>query len=77
MIDPTQIRAARAILGWTMEDLSGKAGVSLASIKNIERGVTDPRASTLRAIQGALEDGGVIFLDAGDVRPGGKGVRLK
>lgn len=77
MIDAAQMRAARAMLGWRMEDLSAKAGVSLASIKNIERGVTDPRASTLRSIQAALESAGIVFLDAGDMRPGGKGVRLK
>lgn len=77
MIDAAQMRAARAMLGWRMEDLSAKAGVSLASIKNIERGVTDPRASTLRSIQVALESAGIVFLDTGDMRPGGKGVRLK
>lgn len=77
MIEPAQIRAARALLGWTMDDLSGKAGVSLASIKNIERGATDPKVSTLQRIQTALEGGGLVFLDAGDTKPGGKGVRFR
>ncbi len=77
MIDAAQMRAARALLGWRMEDLAAKADVSLASIKNIERGVTDPRASTLRAIQSAFEAGGVMFLDASHLRSAGKGVWLK
>lgn len=76
MIDAAQMRAARALLNWTMGDLSERAGVSLASIKNIERGATDPRASTLRALQEALEAAGIVFVDEGDTRPAGKGVRF-
>lgn len=77
MIDAAQMRAARALLGWRMEDLAARANVSLASIKNIERGATDPRASTLRAIQTAFEDAGVQFVESGDTRIGGRGVRFK
>lgn len=77
MIDAAQMRAARALLGWTMADLADKAGIALASIKNIERGASDPRASTLRAIQEALEGAGIQFVDGGDTRPGGRGVRFR
>ena len=77
MITPAQIRAARALLGWKQADVAAHSGVSLMSIKNIERGATDPRSSTLRAIQSALESGGVIFLETGSTREGGPGVRLK
>lgn len=77
MIDPAQMRAARALLGWNMDELARRAAVSLASIKNIERGATDPRASTLGAIQTAFEKAGVVFLEPGDQRTGGKGVRLR
>lgn len=77
MLTPGQIRAARALLGWKQTDLATASGVSEISIKNIERGVTDPRASTLRAIQSAFEEAGVIFLDPGVVRDGGPGVRLR
>ena len=77
MITPAQIRAARALLGWKQADVAAHSGVSLMSIKNIERGATDPRSSTLRAIQSALESGGIIFLETGSTREGGPGVRLK
>ena len=77
MITPAQIRAARALIGWKQTDLAEHSGVSLMSIKNIERGVTDPRSSTLRALQSALERGGVIFLETGSTREGGPGVRLR
>jgi hypothetical protein len=38
------------------------AAVSEISIKNIERGVTDPRYQILEAIQRAFEKAGVAFL---------------
>ena len=76
MISPAQIRAARALIGWKQADLSTASGVSEISIKNIERGATDPRSKTLGAIQDALRVAGVVFLEPGDTRDGGPGVRL-
>lgn len=77
MIDSAQIRAARALLGWKQTDLAAASGVSEISIKNIERGATDPRASTLRAIQAAFEEAGLVFMERGQTPSGGPGVRLK
>lgn len=77
MIEPAQIRAARALLGWKQTDLAAASGVSEMSIKNIERGATDPRASTLKSLQVALEAAGVVFLEEGLNRDGGAGVRFK
>ena len=76
MITAGQIRAARALIGWKQIDLAKRSGISEISIKNIERGVTDPRYRTLEAIQSAFERGGVVFLEPGDTRDGGAGVRL-
>jgi predicted transcriptional regulator len=50
MITPAQIRAARALLGWKQTDLAKAADVSEISVKNIERGATDARGSTLAKI---------------------------
>jgi transcriptional regulator with XRE-family HTH domain len=77
MITAAQIRAARALIGWKQTDLAAKSGVSEISIKNIERGHTDPRSSTLGALQAAFDKAGIVFLEAGDTRDGGPGVRLK
>ncbi|WP_244436220.1 hypothetical protein [Sinorhizobium fredii] len=44
------------------------------SVKNIERGVTDSRMSTMQAIRSALEAAGVIFIDENGEGPG---VRLR
>lgn len=77
VITPAQIRAARALIGWKQTDLAVASGVSEMSIKNIERGVTDARGSTLQALQRALEDAGVIFMDPGIQLDGGPGLRLR
>lgn len=77
MITVGQIRAARAILNWHQSELASRSGVSLVSIKNLERGAVDARSSTLQKIRDAFEDGGVVFLEGGVNRDGGPGVRLK
>lgn len=76
MITPAQIRAARALLGWKQTDLAEKSGLSEISIKNIERGATDARSSTIGKIEAAFAKAGILFLDTGINRDGGPGVRL-
>ncbi|OCJ02454.1 transcriptional regulator [Rhizobium sp. AC27/96] len=77
MIEPDQIRAARAMLGLTQADLAKAAGISTTGLNNIERGTADPKASTLRAIQAALETAGIIFQSDGEMVPGGRGLRIR
>ena len=43
-----------------------KRGLSEVAVKNLERGRTDPGASTLIAIQEAFDHARVVFLDPGD-----------
>ena len=76
MITPAQLRAARAMLGWKQTDLAAASGVSEISIKNIERGATDARTSTIGKIETAFTSAGILFLDPGVNRDGGPGVRL-
>lgn len=64
-ITPRQIRAARAMLEVKQRDLAAAAGVSLATLNNIERGVADPRSSTLAAIERALHAAGVDVAEDG------------
>lgn len=59
MITSSQIRAARAIINAKQSELAKAAGISLATLNNIERGVGDPRTSTLDAIERALHRAGV------------------
>lgn len=77
MISPSQIRAARALIGWRQSDLARESAVSEISIKNIERGATAPRSRTLKAIEDALERGGALCFSAGSHGSGvGAGVML-
>ena len=73
MITPRQIRAARALLGWSQQDLADRAIVSLNAITRLETGSVDPRVSTLLAVETALTKAGIEFLPA-DLK--GEGVRL-
>jgi len=74
MITSRQIRAARALLGWSQERLADKAIVSLNALARLEKGGVDSRVSTVLAIQKALAKAGVEFLDADQK---GEGVRLR
>ncbi len=65
MLTSAQVRAARALLGWRQADLAAKSGVAEISIKNMERGATDARGSTLRKIEAALENAGIEFMVGG------------
>lgn len=78
MMTPAQIRAARALLDWKQVDLATAAGVSEISIKNIERGRTDARGSTLGKIQTAFERAGLEVIPSGSASlNGGPGVRVR
>lgn len=78
VITPAQIRAARALLGWKQTDLAKAADVSEISVKNIERGATDARGSTLVKIQVAIEKAGIeVIPKDGASLKGGPGLRLR
>ena len=76
MLQPAQIRAARALLGWRQGDLSQAANVGTATIQRIEKaeGGISGYVSTLLRIQSAFENASVLFID--DDETAGIGVRL-
>lgn len=59
MVTIDQIKAARALLGWSQADLAKAAGYALPTINNLERGETNPRTSTLQDVRQAVEQAGV------------------
>lgn len=77
MIEPIQSRMARAALGWSAAELASRAGIGAATVNRFEAGQVKPIGVTLGAIQRALEEGGVLFLAAGEIVEGGPGVRLR
>ena len=76
LITTSQIRAARALIRWSANDLSDKSGIGISTIKRLEvmNGVPTVNVSTMIAIQRALEEAGIEFIGSPDDRPG---VRLK
>jgi transcriptional regulator with XRE-family HTH domain len=73
-----QIRAARALLGWTAAELAERSGVSYPTVQRMDaaRGMVSGRHETVEAIRKALEAGGVQFLESGQVAVG-PGVALR
>ncbi len=69
-----QCRAARALIGWSRERLAEASHVGLRTLVDFERGARQPQTRTLIDIRRALEDAGVLFLDANHEGPG---VRLR
>jgi len=71
-----QIRAARALLGWSQDRLAKKADIGLATLRRIEQkeGIAKGNFSNIIKIQKALEQAGIHFTedDTGEI-----GVRMK
>lgn len=72
MITGAQIRAARALIRWTAEDLASAAQVGIATIRRAEAedGQPSTTAANLHAIRAALEDAGVEFISENGSGPG-------
>ena len=75
MLNSEQIRAARALLGWSGRQLAEESGVHLTTVQRLERGngLASGTVKILVRIEGALEDAGVEFTS----QNGGLGVYLK
>jgi transposase len=72
----TQIRAGRALVGWSAADLAREAALGLATIRRAEgaEGRTSLTMANDLAVRRALEGVGVEFIDENG---GGPGVRLR
>jgi transcriptional regulator with XRE-family HTH domain len=78
VLTPQQLRAGRALAGWSRHELAKRSGTNLETIKNFESGTSDPKLSTLHKWRRALASANVEFLDPDPFSPGsGPGVRLR
>jgi transcriptional regulator with XRE-family HTH domain len=73
MIDFIQCRMARAALGIGVRELAATAKVSVDTVARFERGEA-LKERTVDALQAALENAGIKFIDENG---GGPGVRLR
>jgi len=71
-----QIRAARALIRWSAEDLARESAVGVTTIRRAEvtEAITSMTVANDLSVRRALETAGVEFLDENG---GGPGVRLR
>jgi hypothetical protein len=76
MLTSAQIRAARALLRWSAEDLARNSALGVTTIRRAElaAGATSMTVSNDLAVRRAFETAGVEFIEENG---GGAGVRLK
>jgi hypothetical protein len=76
LITIRQVKAARALLGWSQADLAKHSGVSEPTIARLESadGELGGRGDTVKKIHAALDASGIEFIDENG---GGAGVRLR
>ena len=72
-MNPAQCRAARALIGWSTQQLASLAEVGVNTVNRFEGG-QDARMSSVDKIRLALEAAGVLFIAENGEGPG---VRLR
>lgn len=63
MINGRQIRAARALLDMSQDELAEAAGLTPQAIRKIESGLVSPREGTMADISRVFDERGVEFID--------------
>jgi DNA-binding XRE family transcriptional regulator len=61
-----KVRMARAVLGWSQSELGAHVGLTQRAIHKIEQGDTEPRRTTMRAIEEVWRAEGIEFEDLGN-----------
>ena len=72
MISGAQVRAASALLDWSIKDLSEHSNVSVPTIQRLERqhGLISSQPRTVIDLQKAIEAAGLEFIGTPDNGPG-------
>jgi len=66
MTTAAQIRAARALIGKSIDELATSSGIGVSVISALEAGTSDTPPGALEKLRTALEGQGVIFVASGD-----------
>lgn len=67
LLSAKQVRAGRALLAWSQQDLAKKAGIAASTLADFERGQRKPVPNNAQAIRAALENAGITFPAGGAV----------
>lgn len=72
MLSSSQIRAARALLGWSGTDLAEKSAVGITTLRRYElqKGIPSANTSVLLTLKETLEQAGIEFTGDPLVNPG-------
>lgn len=63
-----QIRAARALIGWSQGELADQAGLSQTGIARIENGTNQPNSTTIGKITSAFDKADIEFIGDSGVK---------
>ena len=72
MISSSQIKAARAMLGWSALDLAEASGIGPATIRRyeVQKGIPSANTRVLKELMSALEREGIEFSGDPLINPG-------
>ena len=72
MLSSSQLRAARALLGWSGTNLAEKSGVGITTLRRYElqKGIPSANTTVLLVLKGTLEKAGIEFTGDPLVNPG-------
>ena len=72
MVSSSQIKAARAMLGWSAIELANRSGVGSASVKRyeVQPGIPIANTKNLMVIRNTFEEAGIEFTGDPLVNPG-------
>ena len=76
MIQPIQLRMARAALNWTVRDLAERAQVNKNTISRYETG-SDIMASSLESLEKVLREAGIVFFENDRIYGTGAGLKKR
>src|ERR1700722_1220616 len=68
IISGRQIRGARGLLGWSMDELAKKADVTVMTLRHVENDLTQPQEKTIASIYSILDKHGIVFLEDDGVK---------
>ena len=61
-----KVRLARAVLGWSQSELGRRIGLTQRAIHKLEQGMTEPRRTTLSALEEVWREQKIEYEDLAD-----------